>query len=248
MSIEAAPTRDAGDGHVLHAAVRTVRVPGGQAGRQAAEVEVAADDDRAREGRDHGREEVAALGQGDEGVRGDQVGGAGDVAVGGRGAQPGASLRTDGILDRVRVAAAHPVDRPAHQQADAVRLPVAALDRAADASVDGGLERDGRARPDRARKGVDIASADLVERDHVRPLRGDHDRGFGDRTARIATGPAAVAQVHLQHVEGVRRPDVQRGEGQAGHQPEHGQIAVEAIRHHGSTRNPVRAASRMRRA
>jgi len=94
----------------------------------------------------------------------------------------------------------------ADEQTDSVLLSVAAANRVVGAQVQGGLKCSGH---HAATLGVgecvlqhgDVIAADLVERDDVGPLGANHRGGLRYRPARVATGDAAITQVHLQHLE-----------------------------------------------
>src|SRR5215468_5299706 len=94
----------------------------------------------------------------------------------------------------------------ANEQTDAVLLAVAAANRVVGAQLQGGSKCSGH---HAAVLGVgecllqygDVIAADLVERDDVGSL-GAYDRGgFRYGPARVATGDAAITEIHLQHLE-----------------------------------------------
>ncbi len=102
--VSAMPTRRGSRGpvscgcHELDGAVGVGCVAGRQAGPQVDEVEVTGDDDRALKRARHDREEVSALGQGDQRIRVREVGRTnGTTARRGR-AEPGAGLGTGRVL------------------------------------------------------------------------------------------------------------------------------------------------------
>ncbi|MEU8299576.1 hypothetical protein AB0C04_20135 [Micromonospora sp. NPDC048909] len=178
-------------------------------------------------------EQVAALGERDGGAGGRQVGGAGVQRAGDVDAEPGPFLRVREILRRVDPAV-HGVPRVRRpkvgQQPDAVRLAVAAPGDVAGGAVTGSLEggHDRVAAVDvrqGARQRGHVVLTDLIEGDQVGHFGADHLGGPGHRSAGVAAGAAAVAEVHLEHpqdrgsggVGGHRRSGRQPGGGDQAH-------------------------------
>ncbi len=166
--------------------------------------------------RDRPPEQVAALGPRHHRAGAGQMGRAGGEGRTRIHAQPGPLLRLVDVLRREdpaqcrarRAGTAVGVRAQPRHDADPVRPPVAAADRAAGTAVRRRPERrQGRAAPpavgERPLQDGHVALAHLVEGDHVGRLRTDHRSRPVDGTAREAAGETAVAEVQLQHARRV---------------------------------------------